>query len=537
MTKVFGQHAGQPKDLFATIKADPKIAKQVSAQEVVAGKAQPGMMLQNARLTTDPDSILDGIELVVLDKPVHVREPALNGQTATTTAVEFMISQFGVADLEHAIRDLVTDIGHKFGNTPFLVEEIIEVNVYLNRIGYDLAEQAARQARFSNYTESFVYRVYTGHRQFGGTDHFPLVASEVSDMVDSYPRNAIAFKTQDTGRDVRMFIENAGLNFIDQTSYDAIPEATLYFLSPDNHHVGEEGYITIAQNPSHPLYLYATDADHAEHDNMTVLTREEAAVVSTGRIFHDVTSLGVIAQARAMQPYILADRAVLNKMKAAVAGYYHAQDLDLATIQAKLAFWQDALDAATAGSVELAAAALESMSAAGPGTNYQEVYLDNGSINWDGAGTYNWIYYTPWNLGIQGAVSDPFFWIGKQRPSWWVGVDQFFVRLKTSNFATLSADYTTIKFTAESGTVLSLNVADAVTDASEPDYYYWGFQAQGGVTDDVEAQAITNEIGEYSQGASTYWVLSLSNAIGTADNELVELALNDLNQHLVKFPR
>ena len=537
MTKVFGQHAGQPKDLFATIKADPKIAQQASAQEVVSGKAQPGMMLQNARLTTDPDSILDGIELVVLDKPVYVRENALNGQLATTTGVCFMVTTFGVAELEEAAAELVADIGTKFENVPVLVEEINDVNVYLNRIGYDLAQQNARTARFPNFVEAQVYRVLTGQRQYAGADQFPLVASEISGVVDTYPRNAISFKTQDTGREVRMFIENAGLNFIDQTAYDAIPEARLYFLDPSNHHVGESGYTTIAQNASYPLYLYATDIEHLDHEDTVVLTREEAAVVATGRIFNDVTSLGVIAQARAMQPYMIADRAVLNKMQAAIAGYYHAQDLDLVTIQAKLVFWQDALDAATAGSVELTAAALEGMSAAGPGTNYQEVYLDQGSINWDGAGTYNWIYYVPWGLGLAGAASDSFFWIGKQRPSWWVGVDQFFVRLKTSNFATLSADYTTVKFTAQSGTVLSLNVADAVTDASEPDYYYWSFQAQGGVTDDVEAQAITNEIGEYSQGASTYWVLSLSNATGTADNELVELALNDLNEHLVKFPR
>ena len=537
MTKVFGQHAGQPRDLFVAIKADRTISEKVTAKELVSGVQEPGLMPQTVRFTTDPDSILDGLELIVFDSPVYVRENALNGQVATTTAVEFMISQFGATDLETAIGDLVTTIGAKFGNTPVLVEEITEVNVYLNRIGYGLAEQAAREARFSNYTESFVYRVYTGQRQFAGPDLFPLVASEASDVVDNHARNAIAFKTQDTGRDVRMFIENAGLNFIDQTAYDAIPEARLYYLSPDNHHVGEEGYITIAQNPSYPLYLYATDADHAEHDNMTVLTREEAAVVATGRVFNDVTGLGVIAQARAMQPYIIADRAILNKMQAAVAGYYHAQDLDLATIQAKLAFWQDALNAATAGSVELAAAALEGMSAAGPGTNYQEVYLNRGSINWDGV-DYNWIYYTPWNLGITGAVSDSFFWIGKQRPSWWVGVDQFFVRLKTSNFATMSADYTSVTFTAQSGTTLSFNIADAVTDPSEPNYFYWGFQAQGGVVDDATAQAITNEIGANSATINdTYWVLALSNATGTADNELVELALNDLNEHLVKFPR
>ena len=82
MTKVFGQHAGQPQDLFAAIKADRNIAKRVSAREVVAGKEEPAMMLQSARYTTDPDSILDGIELVVLDKPVYVRENALSGQLA-----------------------------------------------------------------------------------------------------------------------------------------------------------------------------------------------------------------------------------------------------------------------------------------------------------------------------------------------------------------------------------------------------------------------------------------------------------------------
>ena len=537
MTKVFGQHAGQPRDLFATIKADRKIAQQVTAQEIVSGKAQPGMMLQNARLTTDPDSILDGIELVVLDKPAYVREEAVNGQLATTTGVCFMVTTFGVADLEEAAAELVADIGAKFDNVPVLVEEITDIGVYLNRIGYDLAEQVTRQARFTNFVETQIFRVLTGQRQFAGVDQFPLVASEISHIMDTYPRDAISFKAQDTGREVRMFIENAGLNFIDQTSYDAIPEAKLYFLDPSDHHVGESGYTTIAQNPGYPLYLYATDIEHLNHEDTVILTREEAAVVSTGRIFNDVTGLGVIAQARAMQPYIISDRAVLDKMQAAVAGYYHAQDLDLATIQSKLAFWQDALDAAVAGSVELTAAALEGMSAAGPGTNYQEVYLNGGSINWDGAGTYNWIYYTPWGLGVSGSAAGSFFRIGKVRPSWWAGVDNFFLKLNTSNFAAFSAEYTTIKFTAESGTTLSFNIADAQTDASEPNMYYWGFQQHAGVTDDVEAQTLTNEIGEYSQGTSTYWVMSFSNATGTADNELVELALNDLNQHLVKFPR
>ena len=537
MTKVFGQHAGQPRDLFAAIKADRNIAKRVSAREVVAGKEQPALMLQDARYTTDPDSILDGIELVVIDKPVYVREGALSGQLATTTGVCFMIASFGAADLDAAAAEIVGLIGAKFENTPELVEEINDVNVYLNRLGYDVAEQSAREARFPNFADAQVYQVLTGQRQYAGVDQSPLVASEISDVVDTYPRNAISFKAQDTGREVRVFIENAGLNFIDQTAYDSIPEKKQYFLDTDGHHVGEEDYVTIASNPAYPLYLYGTDIEHANHDNTVTLTREEAAVVSTGRIFNDVTSLGVIAQARAMQPYIIADRAVLNKMQAAVAGYYHAQDLDLATIQAKLAFWQDALNAAVAGSVELAAAALEGMSASGPGTNYQEVYLQAGSVNWDGAGTYNWIYYVPWRLGIVGSEIGGPFWLGKRRPSWWTGVDQFFLRVQFPNYAQANTDYNTITFTSQAGTVLSFNIADAVTDPSEPGYYYWGFQQHGGVVDDTEAQAITNELGIYTGHGATYWVVALSNQTGTPDNELVELALNDLNDHLKKFPR
>ena len=157
-----------------------------------------------------------------------------------------------------------------------------------------------------------------------------------------------------SGRSANIFIDNATIAVIDSETIETIPEAKCYLLCKTAI-TGDELISELASNAGENYYLYAYDGEYDENfpygDELIVkLTREEAAICSLSPYF-TTASGSILEQATRNYPFLMADRRELDKLRAAVAGYYLGQAYDNATVLTKQAYWQDALNAAVSGSI------------------------------------------------------------------------------------------------------------------------------------------------------------------------------------------
>lgn len=143
-----------------------------------------------------------------------------------------------------------------------------------------------------------------------------------------------------------------GANFIGGTA----PNATgaRYFMSS----VATPATATeLASGGGYFLYSDTVQGDASDCE----LTSSEAGSARFARVFADYTGMTVTERADETYPIVLEDEKVLDRVEYLARGYFHSLDLDVPTIQAKMAEFADALEAATAGSVEVCLAVLQAM--------------------------------------------------------------------------------------------------------------------------------------------------------------------------------
>ena len=143
-----------------------------------------------------------------------------------------------------------------------------------------------------------------------------------------------------------------GANFIGGTA----PNATgaRYFMSS----VATPVTATeLASGGGYFLYSDTVQGDASDCE----LTASEAGSARFARPFADYTGMTVTERADETYPIVLEDEKVLDRVEYLARGYFHSLDLDVPTIQAKMAEFAQALEAATAGSVEVCLAILQGM--------------------------------------------------------------------------------------------------------------------------------------------------------------------------------
>jgi len=143
-----------------------------------------------------------------------------------------------------------------------------------------------------------------------------------------------------------------GANFIGGTA----PNATgaRYFMSP----VATPVTATeLASGGGYFLYSDTAQGDVSDCE----LTASEAGSARFSRVFVDYTGMTVTERADETYPIVLEDEKVLDRVEYLARGYFHSLDLDVPTIQSKMAEFAQALEAATAGSVEVCLAVLQAM--------------------------------------------------------------------------------------------------------------------------------------------------------------------------------
>ena len=211
------------------------------------------------------------------------------------------------------------------------------------------------------------------------------------------------------------------------------------------------------------------------------LTKEEAAICSLSPYFTTATG-SVIDQAAQNYPFLMADRRELDKLRAAVAGYYLGQQYDNTTVLAKQTYWQNALDAAISGSIVSTWKILNDMAtaAASNGVNVNEAFLNDaypsGSYTPPGGGAIQsptYARYMYWsNSVLNGNFAQPML-IGRYNGAA-VGISggnkHYIIFNLAQNWAQFTTDYTTLSLIGPSGTY-TWTLADAEKQAGDQHYY------------------------------------------------------------------
>ena len=104
-------------------------------------------------------------------------------------------------------------------------------------------------------------------------------------------------------------------------------------------------------------YLYSDTEPGDQYD--CELDDDEANAARFCRVFQDYTGLTLQERAELTLPIVDQDEKGLSRVEFLARGYFHSLDLDLPEIQAKMALYAPALQAATSGSVEACLAQLQ----------------------------------------------------------------------------------------------------------------------------------------------------------------------------------
>ena len=143
-----------------------------------------------------------------------------------------------------------------------------------------------------------------------------------------------------------------GANFIGGTAPNA--SGARYFMSA----VATPATATeLASGGGYFLYSDTVQGDASDCE----LTSSEAGSARFSRVFVDYTGMTVTERADETYPIVIEDEKVLDRVEYLARGYFHSLDLDVPIIQSKMAEFAQALEAATAGSVEVCLVVLQGM--------------------------------------------------------------------------------------------------------------------------------------------------------------------------------
>ena len=356
-----------------------------------------------------------------------------------------------------------------------------------------------------------------------------------------------------SGRSANIFIDNASIAVVDSELINTIPDAECYLLCKtpitDDDLIGE-----IASNPGENYYLYTYDGLYDDNfpygqELIAKLTKEEAAICSLSPYFQPIVTGSILEQATRNYPFLMADRRELDKLRAAVAGYYLGQQYDNATVLTKQAYWQDALNAAVSGSIVSTWKVLNDMAtAATQGVNIISDYLNDGypygTYNPGGGEPAQYPVVTRFNYWSNSVLSGNFgsyMQVGRLNGSTKgisAGYTHYVVFNLALNWASLTSTYTKVTFDGPSGSY-SFRFEDAQKQPG--DLHYWiAMDTSPDIADEDAARAFTEEL---INGTTSYydnaWTITFQNDVGAPgeDEMVLELVMQNMAGHIIKYPR
>ena len=347
------------------------------------------------------------------------------------------------------------------------------------------------------------------------------------------------------GRDIELFIENAGIGLIDMETLNSIPDANVYLLCKAP--IADDPLIQeITSNPGENYYLYGYDGEVDENfpygaELIVKMNKEEAAICSLSPYFV-AASGSIIQQATTRYPFLMADRRELDKLRAAVAAYYLSQAYDNATVLNKQAYWQDALNAAVSGSIVSTWKVLTDMKAAlSTGTAIAEQFLrygrpQGGNVYDPESGVYKVanVYYASWAVSIHNSSTLTFGYNFND-----ASVDNSTGAIVFNNpndWATFTSTYDTISLIGPSGTY-TWNLSDA-QDCTSGKFIPMTSSPDIADLDAVEALIDTLYAETYASNGQTWTLRFESAAAGANEDEAVlDLVTQNMAAHIIKYPR
>ena len=315
----------------------------------------------------------------------------------------------------------------------------------------------------------------------------------------------------------------------------------VYYMSDADPGVG----VTVIATDGATKWLYQGDpVTHAESGVLpgdTPLTHDEAECAQSSRLFHDFTGDSFEVIAERMRPIMLADRTALLTLRNVTSGYFHSKDFTLPEIQAEITAFQDALNGALAGSVEVTLASLQAMQTAG--TTYTEDYL-SGLANWQVTKPVDGVYtgsrrvtatfwgqaYQMSTLGFGGSLLDLYDGEGTSNAPYiqLPGIPgQQATILSNLNDPTMKLQFNHPNFPS-----VSWNT-DGNFVASGSNNVRWtgtpGNPESIPGLDELIDNMYTNQDGQ--------WTVTFTNQANTEKDRLVEWLIHALEVHIKKFPR
>lgn len=176
MTRIFGQLAAQPQDVFATLAADPEFPLLATASIDRAGRPniEPALSFAPARTKYAIDAFTDGIEIVVLDEEVRQEDVLLDTRIRRVRLVKVLVGAFGSGNIGSALTDIIKKLTGLYFNSPTLGETVSSAVEYRNLIGAGEGNSDA----YGNFTSAQVLTLKVGQESFLGSAVEPL-AGEV----------------------------------------------------------------------------------------------------------------------------------------------------------------------------------------------------------------------------------------------------------------------------------------------------------------------------------------------------------------------
>ena len=294
----------------------------------------------------------------------------------------------------------------------------------------------------------------------------------------------------------------------------------------------DPGVATVAEGGGYYLY----EASTAVTEGDTPLSPEEAAAASSLRMFQDFSAMSVSEVASAMAPIAEKDRVVLDLVRDKAIGWFHAQDLTPGEIQSLMATFGPALQAASAGSVEITLASLQALPSFGTGNSIQRTIQAEGGFQVNGDG---YVYQNQYGHALNTVH----------------GITYIYFRDFTNDN---QGDNLRIQFQTEQQRDAFMNSIDFISAAwstqlvpsnSFPGFWDIGpetFQIQllsppvvngtpSNLLLDYHFQDADNVVAHLLNGGSLD--LTIAETVSNDNDALVQELISELTTHLLKFPR
>ena len=381
--------------------------------------------------------------------------------------------------------------------------------------------------------------------------YFTDAAGDQYEALDtvSGDESSVVLESQ-SGRSANIFIDNASIAVIDTETINSIPDAECYLLCKAEI-TGDNLIGEIASNAGENYYLYTYDGAYDENfpygqELIAKLTKEEAAICSLSPYFTPASG-SIIEQASRNYPFLMADRRELDKLRAAVAGYYLGQAYDNATVLSKQSYWQAALDAAISGSIVSTWKILNDMKAAlSTAVNISEqffarAYAHAGMVYDPALGSYKAanLRYPGWAVPIAQS-QDVYLGYNFNGSENLDNANGSFVFRNPTDWTTFTSTYDKVSLIGPSGTY-TWNLADALDyDAGYTTGKYIPLTSSAEIADLAAVVALIDELyAETRSPTSVLWTLRFENnaASGNEDESVLDLVMQNIGGHIIKYPR